>query len=705
MDHYSLKTKPSMQVIRTGFIHNQLGAAERVTASVQTPDGRLVIGTDKGCLFLHQPFGEDRFCRISGIDWPVTAMCAAQDGRVFATSENGVFTISAEMHVAGFQPLGANAVSMTCAQDGRIYLLTEEMLYLYDGEAFIRQQAIDFGYASAMAITPAEEVFVSCKGALLKHFGKRLRWGSMMHGMTGVPAAKITAMKTDELGMLWIGCEDGLHIFDGKSEWIGPEEIAFVPKCKINVIEFAQNGAVLLGTDVGLYIVNGEKTRFYGKGRYLLGDRVYTVQACQDSTVWVGTEGGISKLQFVPFLLSEKEAYFDALSRHFKREGFVTKREATENGDIATGRVTITDNDGLWSGLYAASQSLKYAVTKDETALANARETVNAMLKLFAVSGISGFPARAYRRPGEPGFGNGNKEWHLTEDEKGPLEWKGETSSDELTGHFYAFSWYYDLCANAEEKTRISAVLKSAVDHLLSHEYTLCDTDGLPTTWAHFGPAELNLDDSWSWEKGINSLELLTFLRIVYHMTGNETYLLKQRELAASYHYAMNLTLYKKYDAHSNHIDDRLGFYNITHLLRLETDEALLRYVKFALRRHYEYERIEHTPYFHFVTAWALGGHAALDEAVETLEEYPLDTRVYRLRNSIRPDVFLEPDTAKFGEAPHARDALPVCERVTDILCDNAFRLDEYKSEDHFMSPTSWLLAYWFGRYAGLIIE
>ena len=75
-----------------------------------------------------------------------------------------------------------------------------------------------------------------------------------------------------------------------------------------------------------------------------------------------------------------------------------------------------------------------------------------------------------------------------------------------------------------------SAVIKSAADHLLSHGYTLCDTDGLPTTWAHFGPDELNLDDTWCWEKGINSLELLTFLRIAYHVTGEARYLQKQEE-------------------------------------------------------------------------------------------------------------------------------------------------------------------------------
>lgn len=705
METYALKTKRSWQVVRTGYIHNQLGAAGAVTASVRTPGGGLVVGTDKGCLFLHRLLGEDRFCKISGANALVTAMLALPDGRVFAASEDGVYTIGPDMRICGFQSLGKNAVAMAAGPAGEAYLLTPGMLYALRDDAFEPVQEVDSGKGAALAVTPAGEVYVAGGNSVMKRFGKRMRWGNMMRGMTNVPDSPVTALACDTLGMLWVGCEDGLHIFDGKSEWLGPENFDFFPKCPIRTVSFGKNGAVLLGTDVGLYIANGEKTRFYGKGRYLQGDRVYTVQVFdEDDTLWVGTEGGLSRLSFVPFSLSEKEAYFDARMHHFKREGYVTKIEAAKNGEIAAGRVSITDNDGLWSAVYAASQCLKYAVTGSEAARENARETINAMLKLFAVSGIPGFPARAYRRPGEPGYGNGNPEWHLSSDENGPLEWKGETSSDELTGHFYALSWYYDLCADAGEKAQIAATLKSTADHLLSHGYTLCDTDGLPTTWAHFGPEELNHDDAWCWEKGVNSLELLTFLRIAHHVSGEARYLDEARRLAKEAHYAMNLMVYKKDDAHSCHIDDRLGFYNITHLLRLETDTDLLRFVKFALRRHFEYERIEHTPYYHFVAAWALGGHAYLDEAVESLEEYPLDFRVYPVRNSIRPDVSWDPDVEKFGEQPHALQALPLSERVADCMCYSPFAMDEHHKDDEFMAPSSWLLAYWFGRYAGLIL-
>ncbi len=704
MEHYTIKTKKSPQVQRTAFTHDQLAASDTVTASALTSQGTLVIGTDKGALFRHSLNGEDRFCKISGVDALVTAMCAGADGCVFVASDSGVYVLSPELTVRSFQLLEENAVDMICAPDGSVYLLTPAMLYLFDGERFTPQQAVDFGTASAIAVNPAGEVFVTCGASIMKRFGKRLRWGNMMRGMTGIPEAQFTALKSDGIGTLWVGCEDGLHLFDGKSEWLGPENFDFFPQCRINTVDFGKNGAVYLGTDVGLYIVNGEKTRFYGKGRYLCGEKVYTVQVCDDeNAVWVGTDGGICRLEFVPYSLSEKEAHYDSLTAYFLREGYFTGRWGTENGDITTGQVAITDNDGLWSAVFAASQCLKYAVTKKEEAKENARATVNALMKLHYVTGIPGFPARAYRRPGEDSFGDGDPEWHLTSDETGPLEWKGDTSSDELTGHFYAMSWYYDLCADLREKEEIARLLKATVDHLLAHGYTLCDTDGLPTTWAHFGPSELNGDDTWCWEKGINSLELLTFLCIVYRMTGDERYLAEERRLAGEAHYAMNLTLYKKYDAHSCHIDDLLGFYNITHLLRLERDEALLRYVKLALRRHYEYERIEHTPYYHFVTAWALGGHAALDEAVESLEEYPLDVRKYPMRNSVRPDVTWEPDVSLYGEDPHLKNALPYSERPFGKMCYNAFQADEGGDGSSFCDPAAWLLAYWFGRYAGLI--
>ena len=684
-----------LQATAAQYRPNCLAAAERVLCCAETAAGTFYIGTEKGVLFLSGA----RFVKVSGYSGPVAAMATSGD-TVLAAAENGAYLIEDGL-IKSFIPFEWRAVDAAADREGGFLLLAPDGLYrLFNGEIRLLE-GIGFGNARSLAVRPQGDVFVVCEHAVLRRFGKRPRWGSMLPGMARVPEEKLTCIASDERGLLWVGTEKGCRLFDGRSEWIPLAEPGLFPVCAVTDIAFAGD-RVLIGTEIGLYIAEGEKTRFYGTGRYLPSERVYFARAHKDA-VWVGTEKGAAALRFTPMTLEEKESYYGSQIPFFLREGYFTSRADAENGDITAGRVTITDNDGLWTALFLAGQCMKYAVTKSEEALRYARDSFRALLKLFAVTGIPGFPARAYRRPGEDRYGNGNPEWHPTEDETGPLEWKGETSSDELTGHYYGLCWYYDLCADEEEKREIAACVRAMTDHLLTHGYTLCDTDGAPTTWAHFGPDALNGDDGWIWEKGINALEILTFLRIAYHVTGDGAYLEEQRRLAWEEHYATNMLFYKRDDAHSNHIDDRLGFFNIALFLRLETDEALLRLARLAVRRHYEYEKKEHNPYFDFVYAATLGCHADLPEAVRSLEEYPTDLRCYPVKNSRRPELTLDPRTADFGEDPHTLEAIAVSERVTDLFSAAPFTLDEDGSDSYIVSPNAWLLSYWYGRYHGLI--
>ncbi len=699
MSYYALKTKPSPQIVRTEFTRSHLGSTH-IYSLCYAPDGTLWAGTGKGLLY----FNGDRFVKVSGILDEVNAVYACKCGKVFAASLNTVYTVENAV-VTAKCGIKESAIGILSDGAGNLWLATKSYLYKYDGASFVFYANIEYADSRAFTACGDGNVYIANPQSLMMLHGKRPRWGNMMRGMTNVPQAQITALKTDSLGFVWVGCEDGLHIYDGKSEWKGPESFDFFPKLKINVIDFSDDGTVYLGTDIGLYTVNGEKTRFYGSKRYLPDGKVTCVAAKPDgSEFWVGTEAGLSRIEKKPMLLSEKEKYYQQFSEYFKRENYQTKREKTVDRDITTGTVSITDNDGLWTAVYVAAECFRYAVTGEAEAKENAKKSMYAMMKLMTMTGVKGFPARAYRRPGEDRFGDGNRQWHLSSDETGELEWKGETSSDELVGHYLAAGLYFDLCADEEDKKALASCIRDVTDHILDNGYVLCDADGLPTTWAHFGPDELNLDDKWCWEKGINSLELMSFLLSAYHITGDKKYLDKKNELAVKYHYAMNILTHKIDDAHSCHIDDRLGYYTVLPFLRYETDPAIRRFVLLATRRHFEYERVEHCPIYTFITAMATEGHTDLSEAVEMLEEYPLDMFSYETCNSVRPDIEQEERVEEFGEAPHAKYAIPACERVMDDLCYNPFQLDGNK-RDNIISPASWRLAYWFAKYYGMIEE
>ncbi len=112
------------------------------------------------------------------------------------------------------------------------------------------------------------------------------------------------------------------------------------------------------------------------------------------------------------------------------------------------------------------------------------------------MTGIPGFPARSVWAKGEQGHkssgGSGGypAEWHDTAD--GKFEWKGDTSSDELCSHFYAFALFLELAAEGEEKVRARTHLARLASHLIDHQWQLVDYDGKPTRWGRWKRAGSN---------------------------------------------------------------------------------------------------------------------------------------------------------------------------------------------------------------------
>ena len=60
--------------------------------------------------------------------------------------------------------------------------------------------------------------------------------------------------------------------------------------------------------------------------------------------------------------------------------------------------------------------------------------------------------------------------------------------------------------------------------HIVSNGYKLIDVTGQPTRWGVWSPDQLNLNQSWADEHGLNSLQMLTFLLSAFHVTKNNSY-------------------------------------------------------------------------------------------------------------------------------------------------------------------------------------
>lgn len=660
---------------------------------------RVFIGTAEG-LFVLQG---GTFVSVKEITGCVNALYSDRNGALWCACENNVYKIS-NAGVTLLQTFASEARGF--AEDAkRLWILTANELFRLEDGTVVRHCGVEMGNGMYITAYGDGGVFVFNGQALLGLHGKRPRWGGVVPALSDMPTDRVTALASDRWGHLFVGTQDGLALYDGKSAWYTNNEIKDLPVAHITALAIAENGNRYIGTDGGLILQRGVRRSWYTEGRWLPSNAVSAVAAHPTKDeVWVGTDKGVAQITFTEMTLGEKAEHFQKIAEQYHlREDYFSYRLLSEACNMDSGTVEISDNDGLWTGAFLAAMSLKYAVTKDEHALDLARKAMRALIKLFTVTGIDGFPARSYRRPGEDRYGNGNPEWHLTEDEKGALEWKGETSSDETSGHFFGFSYYYDMCADDAEKQDIAKTVCACVDHILRNDYTLCDADGLPTTWAHWGPHELNRVDYWRYERGINAFEMLCMLRTAYHMSGDEKYMTEYVRLIKEEHYAINCMQHKMEDAHENHIDDHLGFLTTATLFRYEDDEHLKSVLLSGLLHHWQYERIERCPFFNLIFGhYADGECCDLDKAVQSLKELPMSFINYAIKNSHRGDLVWTDDAIPYGGCRQLVEPLPYDEKLVNNFDGDAFRADGDAGMEANL-PTIYLLPYWYGRWCGLL--
>ncbi len=660
-------------------------------------DGTVYIGTDSGLNYTKADGTFGAFLCDA-----VKTISTANDGTVYFTSGKTLYQVK-DKKISEVQSFKSDILDIS-GQD-ELYLLADKNLYILEDGKFVR-----FNFHNATngkIIACNNKNMMAADGSSLNIAqGKRMHWMTVIPEHSSMPKFKINSIAFDDtLGFLWLGTDIGAYIFDCKCNWYGPNEIEALPKEEIFKIRFAKDGRVIMSSDAGLIILEN------GSRKYLPADRWACEKNLNDAMVignaiWTATSSGVTKITETEMTLQEKaEKCFQIAENHYIRiPGFIAGLVNVENCDITTGEKQISDNDGLWTHLYVGALSFAYAVTKDEKYLECARRSMNAAAYLTKVTGIKGFTARAvrYLHEGEDPEAWTRHEWHPAPD--GTCIWRGETSSDEMTGHFFGFSLYYDLCANKEEKEFISQILCDIVDHILENNYRLCDIDSLPTTWAIWDPKQLNGNNMWLWEKCINSLEMLTFLSVAYHISGNEKYRNEFLHLAIDEHYILNAAQHKKQDAHVCHIDDNLGFLCMATILRMETDPSIRKYLLMGLKHHWDYERTEHRAMFNLFYGAFSDAPCDLDLTAQYLREFPIDFAERRVYNSSRRDLVYDTEQELWGEAKQLKDALDIDARVIRNCDSNPFHPDDGQ-EGGAATPTTFLLPYWFGRYYGMIEE
>ena len=119
------------------------------------------------------------------------------------------------------------------------------------------------------------------------------------------------------------------------------------------------------------------------------------------------------------------------------------------------------------------------------------------------------------------------------------------------------------------------------MDHILTNRYELVDVTGKPTKWGRWSPEYFGTPEGRP-DAPLNAVELLSFLRVSHHITGNEAYLREYRKLTGELHYPEIAARYSELREELNYSDEELAMLSFYPLLRYETDRRCSR----AIERH-----------------------------------------------------------------------------------------------------------------------
>ncbi len=441
-----------------------------------------------------------------------------------------------------------------------------------------------------------------------------------------------------------------------------------------------------------------DRTQYFAGKRYLPDDEVQRLAADQAAGMWVRTRTGVSHIELRTMTLAAKAALFEERIRaRHDRHGLVSPSNLRVPGDLSTNQMRDDDNDGLWTSMYAAAECFRFAVSHSPEALANATKSTEAVLFLEEVAGKRGFPARSYIRKGEPVPGDG--EWHWTPDSR--YYWKGDTSSDEIVGHFFLYGVATDLLPGGPLKQHIAETAARIMDHIIDHGYYLIDVTGKPTTWGRWSRTYFQKEPG---DSALNSMELLSFLKTAAHITGNARYANEYRKVAMDLGYARIAARYKELREEINYSDEELAMLSFYNLFRYENDGLLDRYYRPALNCWWENIHREENPLWTFIYAMAQPrARVDMSSAVRTLYRMPADTIEWTVRNSNRGDVIMDAASDRF-QRRQAKTLLPPDERPVMKWNSNPFDIDggaDGRGED---DGAAFLLPYWMGRYLGLLL-
>lgn len=609
------------------------------------------------------------------------------EGKLFRLADNALTEIGS---------LTADDVSLA---KGALHVLSSNTIHVWDGEKLKPLPGGKVRMGVNRLAWHAESFHIAGSGQLKVFDGRMVDYVYDPYDWGELPSRNIRDLISTGDRLL-IATDRGLGVMRGMgltkisgSEGLPFEDLTCLAR------GFGQD--VWIGTSRGAVRMIGDEFHYFGAQRWLPSDKVNAI-ASSERSVCIATDGGLGIIEYVPFTLAEKAAFYEAWMENWgmKRLGFTHKLELHDGEWIRE----VSDNDGGWSAEYLAAMSFKYAVTGEESARAEATNTFEALKWTEEITPIDGYPARSIWAKGEKGnksmgtSGGFDAEWHDSAD--GLFEWKADTSSDETDAQYFGVAIFHELAADEKQKKQSAEHLARITDHIISSGWHLTDMDGKPTRWGRWEPEYLQRPIGY-YARGLNGLEILTYVRTARALTGDSKYDAPLQELIELRYPPETIRQKLVFPpGFINHSDDRMAFFCYFTVLRYETDPHLRSIYRRGLERSWEIERMENNPFFNIIYGSLTGNECELDKATSHLREWPLDLVDHSCINSHRADIHTPEGYASYVGGIRA---LSPRERGPMRWSNSPFQLDDGSGARTVTDPSAWLETYWMARFFGMI--
>ncbi|MCB1154856.1 hypothetical protein KDL45_14470, partial [bacterium] len=183
-----------------------------------------------------------------------------------------------------------------------------------------------------------------------------------------------------------------------------------------------------------------------------------------------------------PYLQSKAQAYFDYAQAYATTGlGGVSEQLFTDDTLAELERLRGTGDSTIWTGMYVAAQSLRYAATGEAQAKTEAARIARYLHTVKAITDTPGYVGR-YAAPNQAFWRQEYPDTHDrlyfgTGDYAG-LFWIGDTSRDQYTGWWLGMSMAHEFLGDEDLNAVIEADMRDVIDTLIDNDWKIVDNNG-----------------------------------------------------------------------------------------------------------------------------------------------------------------------------------------------------------------------------------